>query len=75
MITLRRHMRNLELLENRAAEKAGMRFLLLEENVLMGKDSREYVKQYINRLLSDIGPELLEAAKMGIRLNERITNA
>jgi hypothetical protein len=62
---LRSTIREVQQLENDAAEKAGMRFLLLEDDRLFGKDSRKYISEYIGRLLEDIRPEIIQAAQIG----------
>ena len=70
MKSLRGHVRDLQILENKAAEKAGMRFLLLQEEVLLGKKGSDYVKDYTKQLEEDITPEILEAAKHGMVMNK-----
>ena len=62
---LRSTIRSVQQLENDAAEKAGMRFLLLEDDRLFGKDSQKYISEYIERLLEDIRPEIIQAAQIG----------
>jgi len=62
---LRSTIRRVQQLENDAAEKSGMRFLLLEDDRLFGKDSQKYISEYIERLLEDIRPEIIEAAQIG----------
>lgn len=72
MKTLRDHLRDLELLENEAAEKAGMVFLLLDEKKLMGKGSHKYISEYVARLETAIAPEVIRAAKLGLELNKEV---
>jgi len=55
----------IEQLERKAAEKAGMRFLFFEEEKAMGKEGNKYIRRYIERLIEDLKPEILEAAKLG----------
>jgi hypothetical protein len=62
---LRSTIRSIQQLENGAAEKAGMRFLLLEDDRLFGKDGQKYISEYIERLLEDIRPEILRAVEIG----------
>lgn len=70
---LRKHIRSLQLLENQASEKAGMRFILsLNEKFLLGKDGKKFIKQYSKQLIQDISPELIKAAKMGREFNYMI---
>lgn len=74
MRNLRQHIRKIQLLENKAAEKAGMRFLLsMDEMKLMKRDNREFRSKYNKLLIDDISPEVVEAAKLGKILNEEIT--
>jgi len=71
---LRQHVRKLQILENEASEKAGMRFLLsLNEKLLLGKERKKFIKKYTEDLIQDILPELIKAGKMGRELNDRIT--
>ncbi len=57
--------RKIEELERKAAEKAGMRFLFFDEAKLFGKQRDKYIADYIERLIKDLWPEILEAAKLG----------
>jgi len=57
--------RAVEVLERKAAEKAGMRFQLFDETRVFGKEQEAYAKDYVGLLLEDIGPELIEAVKLG----------
>jgi hypothetical protein len=57
--------RRVQLLENAAADKAGVRFLLVQEEMLLGKGRDEYIRHYIELLLADIAPEVIEAARTG----------
>jgi hypothetical protein len=52
-------------LENSAADKAGVRFLLFQEEKLLGKDRDAYIQAYVDMLLADIAPEVIEAAQLG----------
>jgi len=72
-MNLRKHVRQIQLLENRAAEKAGARFAIFEMgNVLKTKGRTEYIKLYIDALLKDIKPELEESAREGVKLFNQI---
>lgn len=72
-MNLRAHVRQIQLLENNAAEKAGARFSMLEiGNLLKTKGRDAYIKLYIDALLKDIKPELEESAKKGVELNEEL---
>jgi len=71
-MNLRSHVRELQLLENSAAEKVGMRFMLLKERKLFGKDSRKEINKFLRLVAIDIFPEMIKAAKMGKALNAEI---
>lgn len=58
-------MRELEILENDAAELAGMRFLMLDEKKLLGKDNKKYIAGYVAQLEGDISIHAIKAAKLG----------
>jgi len=73
MKSLRQHIRQLQFTENLAAEKAGMRFLLLEDEKLLGSRSKSYIRFYTDKLLEDITPEAVQAVKMGKELVKEIT--
>ncbi|MHB8053687.1 MAG: hypothetical protein ACYDH3_00320 [Candidatus Aminicenantales bacterium] len=72
MIELKAHTLKLQRLENSAADKAGMRFQLIDEGGLLGKGSAAYIDAYAAQLLKDITPEILEAVKLGLELGEAI---
>lgn len=57
--------RQVQLLENAACDKAGVRFLLFEEEKMLGKERETYIAHYIALVLADIAPEVIEAAKIG----------
>jgi hypothetical protein len=65
---LRETIRRVQLLEQSAADKAGARFLLLDEGQLTGPKAGEYVTKMANQILKDIVPEIIEAAKIGKEL-------
>ena len=70
---LRSHVRQIQMLENKAAEKAGARFAIFEmANVIRKKGRDEYIKLYIDTLLKDIKPELEESAREGVKLFNQI---
>ena len=72
-MNLRTHVREIQLLENSAAEKAGARFSIFEmRNVIKTKGRKEYIDAYIERLLLDIKPELEESMKKGVELNKEL---
>ncbi len=72
MIELKAHTLKVQRLENRAAEKAGMRFLLLDEERLFSKGGPAYIAEMVKRMIEDVGPELVGAAKLGKELGEAI---
>ena len=73
MKNLRAHIHGLQVLEAQAAEKAGMRFALLDEGALLGRDSAAYLGDYVDQLLKDIAPEIEAAAKLGRVLHDELT--
>jgi hypothetical protein len=75
MRSLREHVRDLQLVEQAAAEKVGLRFALLKEDRLFKGKAGEYMDLFIERMQIDIFPELVEAAKLGMELNSEIREA
>ena len=73
MKSLRGHLKELEIIENEAAELAGMRFLMLDEKKLLGKDSKGYIAGYVAQLESDISIHAIKAAKLGQELFKEVT--
>lgn len=73
MKDLRSHVREVELLENKAADKAGVRFLVMSELELLKSGRQAYIKKFIDLLLRDIEPEVIAAAKLGRELNAAVT--
>lgn len=71
-MNLREHVRELQMLENKTAEKSGMRFMLLDEKKLFGKDAQSEIAKFIRLISVDIFPEMIKAAKMGKELNAEI---
>ena len=70
---LRSHVRQIQMLENKAAEKAGARFALFEMGSVLRKKGREkYINLYLDSLLKDIKPELEKSAKKGVELFNQI---
>ncbi|OQB57130.1 MAG: hypothetical protein BWX98_01619 [Candidatus Aminicenantes bacterium ADurb.Bin147] len=67
-MTIRGNVRRTQELEISAAEKAGLRVLLLDEERLLGKDGDIYVRELVAAILDDIAPELKESAALGVRL-------
>ena len=67
MKNIRLQIRKLQKLENKASEKAGQRFLLIDESKLFGsaKKRAEYIEEFANQLLLDIMPEMVAASKLG----------
>jgi len=72
MKKLRTHVRELQLIENEAADKAGMRFQLLKQGRLLNSSNSAYIKDFIRKLEYDITPEALAAVKMGKKLAQEV---
>ena len=68
MIELKGHVLKVQQLENAAAEKAGLRARLINEQRLLGKDSAAYEERFIQALLQDLMKEIGDAAELGLRL-------
>lgn len=64
--------RKIERLERKAAEKAGMRFLFFDDAKLFVKDKDKYIENFIERLIEDLMPEILMAARLGKETYEAI---
>ena len=75
MITLRANIRELHIIENKAAEKVGMRFLLLEDRKLFGKKSNTYINSFVHRIQIDIFPEMIGASLLGSELRKAVFHA
>lgn len=72
-MNLRHHIRDLQLVENDAAEKAGMRFLLsFDESLLLGSKGKEFTDDYVEQLIEDILPEVKRAGEIGKGLREEV---
>ncbi len=72
-MNLRQHVRDLQIIENEAAEKAGMRFLLsMDEEKLLGSHSEAFIAEYIELLTKDILPEVKRAGEAGKELREEV---
>jgi len=75
MTSLRANIRELHILENKAAEKVGMRFMLLEDRKLFGKKSNTYINSFVHRLTIDIFSEMIAAAMLGSELRKAVFRA
>jgi hypothetical protein len=73
MIRVRRAIRRVEQMENSAADKGGVRFILLDEAALIGKGSKDAIAGYVSRVLADVAPEVLEAATLGKTMAAEVT--
>lgn len=72
MIELKAHALKVQKLENRAAERAGLRFQFLDEEQLFGKKGKAYIERYVDWLIKDVTLEILEAVRLGSELREAI---
>ena len=70
MMNLKAHVFELQKLENAAADKAGMRFLLLDEAELLGKNRDKCIDEFTAQLITDISIEIMAAAALGRELGE-----
>ncbi len=68
MLELKAHVLRVQKLEQSAADKAGLRSLLLDETKLLGKQGADYAEAWLEQLIKDITPEILAAAKLGKEL-------
>ena len=72
MIELKAHVLKLQKVENRMAEIAGLKFRLMDEARLLGKDGKAYAAEYADALAQDIFEGAREAAELGKELGESI---
>ena len=72
MIELKGHILKLQKIENRMAERAGLKFRLMDEARLLGKDGKAYAAEYADALAQDIFEGAREAAELGLELGESI---
>jgi hypothetical protein len=75
MMDLRDHTLKLQLLEQSAVEKAGLRVRLLDEGALMGKGGKDYAQSFTETLIADMADEITAAAKLGVELGAAISVA
>lgn len=68
MIDLKGHVLAVQKLESAAAEKAGMRARLLDEEALLGKGGADYAAELAETILADLTKEIGDAAELGLRL-------
>ena len=80
-MNLRRHIRQLEKLENKAAEAVGMRILLMDEDKLIMAMSnnpkkrakgKAYIKKLVGQMEADIFPLVVQSVRMGEALNKSL---
>jgi hypothetical protein len=72
MIELKGHILKLQKVENRMAELAGLKFRLMDEARLLGKDGKAYAAEYADALARDISEGIREAAILGLELGDSI---
>lgn len=75
MMDLRAHILKVELLEQEAAEKVGLRMRLMDEAELAGAKGDKYRAMFIERILADVSEEVSRAAVLGVELGEAISKA
>jgi hypothetical protein len=74
-MTVKGNVRRVQQAENSAAEKAGLRMILLDEARLLGKDGAAYAREVVASILEDVTPELKESASLGIGLAKIVKGA
>lgn len=72
MIELKGHILKLQKVESRMAERAGLKFRLMDEARLLGKDGKAYAAEYADALVRDVFKGVREAAELGLELGESI---
>jgi len=72
MIELKGHVLKLQKVENRMAECAGLKFRLMDEARLLGKDGKAYAAEYADALARDIFEGIREAVELGKELGGSI---
>jgi hypothetical protein len=72
LIELKGHILKLQMVENRMAEIAGLKFRLMDEARLLGKDGKAYAAEYADALVKDIFEGVRQAAELGMELRESI---
>ena len=72
MINLRKTAVAIQRLENEAAEKVGMRLLMMEDARLYGKKSEEYAGKLADLLVRDCEDEIRAAAKLAIPIADAV---
>ena len=72
MIELKAHVLELQKVENRMAEIAGLKFRLMDEARLLGKDGKAYAAEYADALVKEIFEGIKEAVDLGLELRESI---
>ena len=72
MIELKGHILKLQKVENRMLEIAGLKFRLMDEARLLGKDGKTYAGEYADALARDVFEGIKEAADLGLELMESI---
>ena len=74
-MNLKEHALDLQVLENAATEKAGLRLRLLDEATLLGKGGKDYARTLTEQILTDITDEVKAAAALGVELGTAIKEA
>ena len=70
---LKSHVLELQKVENRMAEIAGMQFRFMDEARLLGKDGKAYAAEYADELVQDIFGGIKEAVELGLELGKAIS--
>jgi hypothetical protein len=68
MIELKAHVLLVQKIENKMAERAGLRFRLMDEARLLGREGKAYAAEYADALAQDILEGAKEAVRLGLEL-------
>jgi hypothetical protein len=69
---LKSHVLELQKIESRMAEIAGLQFRFMDEERLLGKDGKAYAAEYADELIQDIFKGIAEAVALGLELGKAI---
>lgn len=70
MINIRAITANVQRLENKAADKIGMRIAIMSDAELFGKNGAGYIEKTVELMAKDIFPEMKAAIEEGAKLGQ-----